>query len=766
MKREMKTSSISGERILRIRWWIIALTFLVVALTVIGIPRLRFVNDYRIFFSDKNPQFAAFEAFQDIYGKQDSILIALAPEDGEVFTRETLSIVEILTERAWQTPYSSRIDSLTNFQHTYAEGDDLIVSPLIEDAHQLSNADIERVREIALNEPLLINRLVSPDGHVTAINITMNLPEDSGPEEAEAVAFARQMVTDMQADHPNISAYMSGQTMLNIAFFEAAVRDSLTLMPIMFGLIALTILVFLRSFWGMLGTLAVVWLSVIVTAGISGFIGIPQSTVTGIVPIIILTLGVADSIHILITFFQELQRGSDKYKAISEALRVNMQPVFLTSITTVIGFLSLNFSESPPFRDMGNMVAIGVIIAYFLSVFFLPAMLAVLPIHMHSRPSQETQLMDRINRFVRLHRKGLLVGITLLAFFLGYSIRNIEFNDLFAEYFEKSVKFRADNDFICENLTGVMALHYSVSSGEASGIYNPSYLNQLNAFAKWFSTQEYVIHVDTIGDILKRINRTLHAEDEQFYRIPGERKLAAQYMFLYELSLPYGLDLNNLIDVDRSSTRLTVILDNIKSRDIIILDAAAKAWAEANAPELQVGEAVGPSIMFSHISERNLVSMIDGMVIALVLISTVLLVSLRSIRLGILSLVPNVAPSVMAYGLWGLLVGELGMSGTFIMVIVLGIIVDNTVHFLSKYLRAKREIHSKTADAIAYAFRTVGVALSITAVILIGGFSVLSLSSFQPNVVMGQLTAIALSFALFVTFFLLPPMLFLFDGKE
>jgi predicted RND superfamily exporter protein len=762
----MKTAYMSSERILRLRWWSIALTFLVVALSVIGIPRLRFFNDYRLFFSDKNPQFAAFEAFQDIYGKQDSILIALAPGDGEVFTRETLTIVEKLTEKAWQTPYSSRVDSLTNFHHTYAEGDDLIVSPLVEDAHQLTHVDIERVREIAFNEPLLLNRLVSPDGHVTAINITVNPPEDSGPEEAEAVAFARQMVTDMQADHPHMAAYMSGQTMLDIAFLEAAVRDSLTLMPIMFGLIALTLLIFLRSFWGMLGTLAVVWLSAIVTAGVSGFIGIPQSTVTVIVPIIILTLGVADSIHILITFFHELQGGSGKREAIAEALRINMQPVFLTSITTVIGFLSLNFSESPPFRDMGNMVAIGVTVAYFLSVFFLPALMAVLPIHTHSRPAQETQLMDRLYRLVRRHRNRFLVGVSLLILFLGYSIGNIEFNDLFTEYFKKSVQFRSDNDFICENLTGVMALHYSVSSGEANGIYKPGYLNQLNAFAEWFSTQDDVVHVDTIGDILKRINRTLHAEDEQFYRIPKERKLVAQYMLLYELSLPYGLDLNNLIDVDRSSTRFSVILDNIKSKDIIALDAAAKAWVEAYAPELQVDEAVGPSIMFSHISERNLVSMIDGMVIALLLISGVILVSLRSIRLGIISLIPNIVPSVMAYGLWGLLVGELGMSGTFIMVIVLGIIVDNTVHFLSKYLRAKREIHSKTTDAVAYAFRTVGVALTITAVILIGGFSVMSLSSFQPSIVIGQLTAIALSFALFVTFFLLPPMLFLFDGKE
>ncbi|HBC56051.1 MAG TPA: RND transporter [Gammaproteobacteria bacterium] len=752
-----------GAFVLRYRWLIIVITLLSVVLCGYGAMTLRFTNDYRIFFSDKNPQLKAFDEFQAIYGKQDSILIAVESKTGSIFNAETLTAIQALTEQSWQTPYSTRVDSLANYQHTEAREDELLVQPLFREADELTPERIQWIREVVMSEPLLVGRLVSDHERVTAVNITMNLPEDSAAPEAEAVAFARQLATELEQQYPELKTYLSGQTVLNISFLEAAMRDSTTLIPLMFGLLILMLLFSTRSGWSTIATLLVVTLSVVFSLGVAGYLGILQSNTTGAVPIVVLTLGVADSIHLLVSFFHAWSNDRDKNEAIIESLRINLQPVFLTSLTTVIGFLSLNFSESPPMRDMGNMVALGVAAAFFYSIFSLPAFISLVPIKPRQESARQDQLMSSLHALTRSGRHAFLIGFLLLGTVLTLCIPTMSFNDLFAEYFSEEIEFRRDNDFIRENLTGVMALHYSVASGQENGIFIPEYLRQLDAWGDWFNAQDKVLHVDSIATTMKRLNRTMNGDDPAYYRVPESQALAAQYMLLYELNLPFGLSLDNTLESARSATRLTVTLDNIHSEDAISLVKRAKEWQQEHAPLLIITEAVGPSIMFSHMSKRNLISMLDGMVIALLSISAVILIALRHIKLGLLSLIPNTLPIVMTYGVWAIIVGELGMSGAFVAVIVLGVIVDDTVHFLSKYLRAKSELNLSVDEAIGYAFNTVGVALAVTTLILVAGFCVLTLSAFAPNIALGSMTSIAFVLALVCTYFLLPPLLYLLD---
>jgi predicted RND superfamily exporter protein len=170
--------------------------------------------------------------------------------------------------------------------------------------------------------------------------------------------------------------------------------------------------------------------------------------------------------------------------------------------------------------------------------------------------------------------------------------------------------------------------------------------------------------------------------------------------------------------------------------------------------------------MFAYIAERNVQSMVRGTIIALLLISLVLAVSLRSFRLGAISVLPNIIPIGMAFGLWALIFGEVGFAVSIVAGVSIGIIVDDTVHFLAKYLRARRERGMNSPDAVRYAFSTVGHALWVTSLILVVGFSVLSLSAFWPNATLGLLTALAIAAALFADFLFLPPLLMALDGKE
>ncbi|MDX8412032.1 MAG: MMPL family transporter, partial [Mariprofundaceae bacterium] len=314
-----------------------------------------------------------------------------------------------------------------------------------------------------------------------------------------------------------------------------------------------------------------------------------------------------------------------------------------------------------------------------------------------------------------------------------------------------------------ENLTGIYMIEYSLGAGGEGAVSEPAYQERVEAFATWYRQQPGVLHVNTITDVMKRLNKNMHGDDPAYYRIPNERELAAQYLLLYELSLPFGLDLNNQINVAKSATRFTVTMESLTTQQTLALEARAQNWLRTNAPEPMQVNGASPTIMFTYIAKRNIRSMLTGTTVALVLISFVLIFAVRSLRIGLVSLVPNLVPAAMAFGLWGLLVGKVGLATSVVTSISLGIVVDDTVHFLTKYLRARREHGYDATQAVRYAFHTVGTALWVTSAILVAGFMILSFSGFALNGQMGLLTAIALIFALLADFLFLPPLLMSID---
>jgi predicted RND superfamily exporter protein len=534
----------------------------------------------------------------------------------------------------------------------------------------------------------------------------------------------------------------------------------------MFGIIIVVLALLLRSVWGTLATVLVILMSIATAIGAAGWLGIKLTPPSASAPTMIMTLAVADCVHLLVTFLQRLRKTPDKAEAMVESLRLNLQPIFLTSVTTAIGFLSMNFSDAPPFRDLGNIVAIGVVAAFVYCIALLPVLMLALPVRATVVRSGSVAAMDRIADFVVDHRRSVLGGMGLLVLGLVAFVPNNELNDEFVKYFDHRVEFRVDTDFTTDNLTGLYNIAYSLEADESGAISEPAYLNRLEAFANWYRQQPEVLHVSSLSDTLKRLNKNLHGDDPAWYRIPDSRELAAQYLLLYEMSLPYGLDLNNQINVDKSATKLDVSVKSISSNRTIALEERAQQWLKENVPANMRAHGASPSIMFSHIGARNIRTMLTGTTLALILISMILVFALRSLRIGLISLVPNLVPAAMAFGLWGLLVGQVGLALSVVAGMTLGIVVDDTVHFLSKYLRARREEGLSPADAVRYAFHTVGTALWTTSVVLIAGFLVLTYSPFEINSGMGLLTAITIGLALLADFLLLPTLLMTLDKRK
>jgi len=752
------------EWLLKWKYAVVILSLLSVGILGYGASRLAFTNDYRVFFSEDNPQLLAFENLQNTYTKNDNVLFVITPKDGKVFTRDTLAAIRDITEASWQIPYSIRVDSVTNFQHTRAEGDELIVDDLVPDPAALGDEDLQSIQQVALHEPMLVDRLVSKDTAYAGINVTVQLPGvDQMKETPEIVTHVRNMREMYLKKYPNIEIRLVGMVMMNNAFPEASQNDGKTLVPLSFAAIIIVMFFLLRDISSTVAAVLVVLFSIISAMGITGWLGIRLTPPSASAPIIILTVAIGSTVHLLVTIMQEMYKGMSKREAIIESMRVNATPIFLCSFTTVLGFLSMNTSDAPPFRDLGNISAFGVIASYIFTITFLPAIMAILPVKA-THHVVGTSPMIKVGNWVVSHRKIFLPFFTIISIFLIVMISRNQLNDVFVNYFDESVPFRVDTDYATEHLTGTYTIDYSLDSGAPENVSNPEFLHKTEAFADWYRQQPEVIHVNSITDTFKRLNKNMHGDDPAMYSPPENSKLGAQYLLLYEMSLPYGLDLNNQIDVAKQATRLSVTLKTISSSQILALEERAQAWLHQHAPELKT-EGSSPAIMFSHIGMRNIISMIKGTTIAFILIALTMMFALRSIKYGFISLIPNVLPAATAFGIWGMAVGEVGLALSIVTAMTLGIVVDDTIHFISKYMRARHEKDLDNLDAVRYAFRHVGVAMWVTSAVLIAGFLVLSFSAFELNSSMGTMNSMIIAIALILDLFLLPPLLMSFDTR-
>ncbi len=746
------------------RWLVVSLVSLFMLFMATGAQYLTVSDDLRSMLSKDDPKLIAFDALEATYSASNTVLVALAPQEGSVFTRETLGAIEELTEAAWQAPYSSRVNSLTNYSHSEAFGDDLVVAALVDDAQSLSDTDLARIQEIALNETELAGHLVSHDGRVSGLTINFVMPEIRDKAVFETTDYLHAMLDDARASHPGIAYYLTGNVVGNRTLADAVAYDMGVLVPIVFLVIIVGVAFLLRS---VLCTVVIVFeiiFALNTVLGFAGWLGLALSPTTAIIPVVVMVITVAASVHIITIALSHMRRGLDRTAAIAESLRTNARPVFLTSVTTAIGFLSLNASDSPPYRELGNLAAFGVLCVWFYTMTLLPSMLSILPLRTRRVNTNGSHLFERFGAFVAARRTVLLWFIALLVVALATGIPHNEVSDNWTELFDERYEFRRATDFINQNLTGVNSLEFSLRAGREGGITDPEYLRKIDAFAEWLRQQPEVNHVQAFSDTMKRLNRNMHGDDPAFYRLPAEPELAAQYLLLYELSVPFGSTLNDRIDVAKSATRMTVTVAGVSARGLRTLDARAQAWLRANTPDLAT-EASGLTMIFAYLTQRNIESMLRGTIIGMALISFILIGVFKSLRLGLISLVPNFIPAAMAFGLWGYVVGRIGLAGAIVTVVAFGIIVDDTVYFLSEYLKARGKGCS-APESVRETFRTVGPALCITTAALSTGFLVFAFSGYEGSQVMGLMVTITILFALVADFLLLPPLLMALDRRK
>lgn len=749
------------------RRWTIAIWLLLFAVACSGALRLEFSYDYRSFFDTANPELQAFDAIEQQFSATDSVNFVLHMPDGDVFSREAMQTLDWLTERVLAIPYASRSQSPANYQYSYAFEEDLIVEPLFAPGKGSDFADDNArstIRTRALDEDGLIGRLISTDLKTAQVIATIRLPLDEGNVLPAVAAEVKAIQEELSARAPQIRVATTGVVMLSQTFFEITLRDMLVLFPLVTITVICLLTWFFRSWKAAALCMFIITASIAMAMGLAGWVGIKLTPATGPAPIIILTIALVDSVHWLSTYFKKRAEGQDELSSARYSTAHNLRAILLTSVTTAIGFLSLNFSDTPPFRELGSISAVGTLIALLLSVTLLPALTQFS--RADAAPHASTRRTALLRSFAGLSERlrWAIVGLAAVTALLSaYQVRDLEIRDNFVEWVGTGHPFRADAQFIQSTLPSLFTQQYALEAKSTNGVTTPEYLRDLERFAGFIKTQPGVSHVLSFDSIMRRLNKNLHDDDTAFDRLPDEADEGAQYLLLYEMSLPFGEDLTTLLTIDRSATRVVVTLKPQSSAQMQALRGDILSWAEGNLQQSKASAGTGTNMIFAELTRSNTRSMFFGSLVAASAISLALIVALRNPRLGLLSLVPNVAPPLYAFAVWAVTVESLGLYGAFVVATTLGLIVDATVHMLEKY---QSIAHAGSHEPVTAMLEDVGGAILISSIILVAGFGVLTFSNFAIISDLSKLAVLTLGFAVVTDFLLLPALLHIFKPSH
>lgn len=709
---------------------------------------------HRAYFWDDDPHLADFEAFERRFGNDDSLIVALHSPSG-VFDPDSVALVQRLTERLWQLPEVIRVDSISNFNWVHATGDDITIEPLLPAG--ITPEGIAQRRAVALAHETLPGYLVSKDARTTLLLARIQPAIDRPSDARKIVTEARRVVAEEQSgDHV---IHLSGTSAVHFAFEESSEQDVARLVPLLLVMSAAVLALTLRSVAGVLMPLAVVALAVVAAFGTAGYLGIELSPVTLGTPTILTAVCIANVVHVLASFYRALGRGATRAEAARHSLLKNFQATFLTSLTTAIGFFSFSSADLKPLSGLGTMAGVGTMLEWVETYLVAGSLLFLLPLKRGRGSAEDIAWGDRVVRRSLDAISRQRVPVLILTSFvtlgsLWLSLR-LEVNSDPIKYFSAHFPVRVANEFIENNLGGVRGVELVVDSGSEDGVKDPVFLHKVDALQRWIEAQPRVTRVLSVLDILKATHRSLNGDAPGSYVIPDDRETIGQELLMYTMGLPQGMDLNDQISVRSDALRLTVLwIIHTSSESVsaaqLLVDKARELGLQAHV--------TGKNTLYDRQNEYVVESFIDSFASSLLLITLILIVAFRSLKMGLFAMIPNVIPNFIGGGLLYLMQQPLDIGTVLVASVALGIAVDDTIHILANYVRLRRAGHSRN-DSIKDTLVDTAPALIGTTAVLAAGFGVFAFGSFMPNVYFGVLTASVLTIGLIIDLTFLPAIL-------
>ncbi len=753
----------------------ILITLLLTIFFGLQLPKLRLESDVDVYLPDEHPSIKYEHLIQDIFNYQESMAIAIFNEgpDG-IFNPQTLGKIKRLTEEVARVRYviaqrEEDIKSISTMDNIVGTEEGVEVIPLMEEV-PTTPQEVEQLKENLYGNEMFVGWLVSEDG--TAAVILAKI-EDGQDKQSYAYNEIKKLVEREQGGGDRI--YIAGQPVLEATFIDYMVRNMEVMLPIVFAVIVLLLYFTFGSLRGVVLPLVVVSASVTWSMGIMSLVDVPIYDMTTMTPVILIAIGCAYGIHILNRYYEEAkdETGREKRAIVLQSMLTIWQPVVMSSLTTAVGFASLCTSSLVPVRSFGIFTGVGIICALLFSLTFIPAGLMLVKVPDFTEAKRRSLDVGRIvqkytdlalgsmGRWVYRHRVAICVFSAVLALVAGVGFTKLRADDSWVEMFPHDSDVYISSKLISDKMNGTVSMNVVVEGDEPDTIKSPSLLKKMVELQELAEETEQVGGTISIADYVKRMNKVMNADKEEFNTIPDSRDAVAQYLLLYSLSGDPD-DFDEVVDYDYRQANITVMLKDDHTGGVKKLANRLRRYIKEHfADEPAKLNLTGYAYVTEVVIDLAVRGMLGSIFLSILVIYIMTVLMFRSFTGGIYNVIPIVMALLLNFGLMGALGVTIGFANSSAFAVAMGIGVDYAIHLVFKFQREVAE-SSDLEEVTAITLMTSGKAIFFNAVVVTAGFLVLLASNFTGHRIMGRLLSLSMVTSFLGSVTLLPAALSLF----
>ena len=738
------------------KYKIIIFTTLIVALLSISLKDLAYEASYRIWFDKDSKILKDYDNFRATFSGDDTFVVAFKDEDG-IFRKKPINTILDLTQKFKMIDGVRGVDSLTNYQHISSEDDDIIVEDFI---YELQ--DLDAKKRVALNDVLILNQLISKDAKTTMLAVKLSSSTGANEEVNIYVMDKLQHILKEMQQTTGYKFYLTGSPAITASLVTISQADAMVLMPLAVVVVVSFLFLFFRSFVGILVPSVVVVFTFLSVLSFQMLLGYKLNNFTVNIPSFVTAIAIADAMHLYLAWMYYKMKGLNYKDSVATALKTNIVPMALTSFTTAVGFASLGFSSIEPISTLSLAITTGAIVAFVLSITIAPAILLTLSDAYKVKSIKLFNFVDvkGYGAFIAKHDKKIVYTFVVFLLFIAYGLNYVKVDSNSIKYFAKDSVVRSGSDFIEKNLTGSMMYEIILDAKERDGVKNPQFLESVVKFEDAFKTEFKTVRFTTsLKDIVVKMQQELNPSSKE--QLPKDKNLVAQYLLLYSMSLPQGMEINDKIDTTERFLRLSINVDLADSSQDLQMISWVKNWWAKNTT--YGADVQGQTAIFAYMQSNVTDTLITSIIMTLSIVALVMFMIFKDLKMLWLFVLPNVAPIILVAGLMGYFGITIDIGVAISAAVILGIAVDDTIHFFSKYFDARKT--KGFEDSIDYIIAHSGNAMVLTTFILSFTFAIFAFSSFIPNVNFAIVTVSALNIALLLDLVLLPALLSLFYKK-
>ncbi|MBJ22063.1 MAG: MMPL family transporter [bacterium] len=763
-----------GRLVFRRPWWTIGVCMLAVGALSTQLSRIEVDTSNEGFLEPDDPARVVYDTFREQFGREEILFIAI--RTSEVFSFRFLERLRALHEDLEnELPHLEDVTSLINVRDTRGDGEELIVDDFLEHWPETS-ADLQVLRERGLAKPLYRDVILSADAMVTTIAVetsafsslagvgevldgfedpsTEDIPPEAAPvfitgeENTEVVRAAKEIAARHAG--PDFEIHIAGMPILTDRVMGQMLSDMWRFTLISLIVMGAFLLWLFRSLVAVVLTLVTAFTSVICGFAFFGISGVPLTTATQITPSFLLAVGVGNSVHLLAIFLQERARGRDVGDALAYSLGHSGFAIVMTGFTTAGSLLSFQSAEVALVADFGTVAPGGVMITLALSLVLLPALIAVTP--MRAKPVRDS-LVRRIPAacgMIGTRYPGVVVAVWGTLFAVSVvGVFELRFSNYAMGWFQPDEPIRVATEIVDSRLGGANTIEMVVDSGRENGLYEPDLLRRIESLQHYIEAEK--IGEDMIGkttisivEVTKEIHMALNGNRPEFYAIPDDRELIAQELLLFENS---GTDdLEDVVDSQFRQSRISIKVPLVDSVHGPPLLDRIRAQAEATFGDVASFVLTGHFAISSQSITATIRSLSRTYLLAFAIITPFMMLLLGSLRTGLLSMIPAMGAMLITVGLMGWASIPMEVFSLLTGCIALGLAVDDTIHFMHGFARARRS-GDDVATAVRVTLDSTGQALLFTSVVLSAGFLVYTQATLTLLFNFGFLTAFAIAMA-------------------